>query len=183
MPPQFTPSLSYQPDDTDGEIDVVITDYSPPLATLPNGPLLALRFDVVCEPEITDNSRISDITFSTYPPVSFGNPAGQGVPGISSPGSVKISKADAATPPRPTFTPSTSQFLMQQIVQATSTPTPTTITTPGGTVTATPTPPTGTVTPTPASTVAPSLDSDGDGIPDAVEGSGDPDGDGISQLP
>ncbi|MFN8468054.1 MAG: hypothetical protein U0X20_21020, partial [Caldilineaceae bacterium] len=35
------------------------------------------------------------------------------------------------------------------------------------------TPPTATVTP------APPLDSDGDGIPDAVEGSGDPDGDGI----
>ncbi|MFN8468052.1 MAG: hypothetical protein U0X20_21010 [Caldilineaceae bacterium] len=171
VPLQFTPSISYQPDDTDGEIDVVITDYSPPLATLPNGPVLALRFDVVCEPDPTENSRISDITFSSYPPVSFGNPAGQGVPGISSPGSVKISKADAATTtPTPSATATGS---------ATSTPTPTTITTPGGTVTATPTPPTGTVTPTPAFTVAPSLDSDGDGIPDAVEGSGDPDGDGI----
>ena len=105
VPLQFTPSISYQPDDTDGEIDVVITDYSPPLATLPNGPVLALRFDVVCEPDVTDNSRISDITFSTYPPVSFGNPAGQGVPGISSPGSVKISRADAATPtPTPSAT-------------------------------------------------------------------------------
>ena len=98
VPPQFTPSISYQPDDTDGEIDVVITDYSPPLATLPNGPVLALRFDVVCEPDVTDNSRISDITFSAFPPVSFGNPAGQSVPGISSPGSVKISRVDAVTP-------------------------------------------------------------------------------------
>ena len=32
VPLQFTPSIGYQPDDTDGEIDVVITDYSPPLA-------------------------------------------------------------------------------------------------------------------------------------------------------
>jgi hypothetical protein len=161
VPLQFTPSISYQSDDTDGEIDVVITDYSPPLASLPNGPVLALRFDVVCEPDATDNSRISDVTFSTYPPVSFGNPAGQSVAGISSPGSVKISRASAQTPtPSPTATGS-----------ATGTPTPTT--TPAGTVTATPTPPTSTPTP------PPSLDTDGDGIPDAVEGSGDPDGDGI----
>ncbi len=167
VPLQFTPSIGYQPDDTDGEIDVVITDYSPPLASLPNGPVLALRFDVVCEPDLTDNSRISDITFSTYPPVSFGNPAGQGVPGISSPGSVKISRADAQTPtPTPTLTPTPT---------ATGSTTPTPTTTPVGGVTATPTPPTATVTLTPPS----ALDSDGDGIPDAVEGTGDPDGDGI----
>ena len=93
LPLQFSPSLSYQADDPDGEIDVVITDYSPPLASLPNGPLLALRFDVICQPDIADNSRISDITFSAYPPVSFGNPAGQSVAGVSSAGSVKIERA------------------------------------------------------------------------------------------
>ena len=157
VPLQFSPSISYQPDDTDGELDVVITDYSPPLASLPNGPLLALRFDVICEPDVTDNSRISDITFSSYPPVSFGNPAGQGVQGISSPGSVKISRTEAATP---ASTP-------------TSTPPPTGTITPSPTPTTTPTPPAATLTP------SPSLDSDGDGIPDRVEGAGDPDGDGI----
>ena len=104
MPLQFTPSIGYQPDDTDGEIDVVITDYSPPLAALPNGPVLALRFDVVCEPDVADNSRISDITFSAFPPVSFGNPAGQGVPGTSSPGSVKISRGQTRQTPTPTPT-------------------------------------------------------------------------------
>ena len=158
VPLQFTPSLGYQPDDTDGEIDVVITDYSPPLAALPNGPVLALRFDVICEPDVADNSRISDITFSSYPPVSFGNPAGQGVPGANSPGSVKISRAEVVTP---TPTP-------------TATPTPTPSGTPTGTITGTPTP-----TTTPTSSPSPTLDSDGDGIPDVVEGSGDPDGDGI----
>ena len=173
VPLQFTPSIGYQPDDTDGEIDVVITDYSPPLASLPNGPVLALRFDVICEPDVTDNSRISDITFSSFPPVSFGNPAGQGVPGISSPGSVKIARADVVPPPptitdtpTPTPTPTPTGTI-------TSTPTPTT--TPVGAVTATPTPPTATVTLTPS----PTLDTDGDGIPDVIEGSGDPDGDGI----
>ena len=169
VPPQLTPSVSYQPDDTDGEIDVVITDYSPPLATLPNGPVLALRFDVVCEPDVADNSRISDITFSAFPPASFGNPAGQSVLGISSPGSVKISRADTATPTPTTTGASTPTATATASV--TRTPTPTT--TAGGTVTATLTPPTATLTP------APPLDSDGDGIPDAVEGSGDPDGDGI----
>ena len=97
LPLQFSPSLSYQADDPDGKIDVVITDYSPPLASLPNGPLLALRFDVICEPDISDNSRISDITFSAYPPVSFGNPAGQSVAGVSSAGSVKIERTGGGT--------------------------------------------------------------------------------------
>ena len=174
VPLQFSPSISYQPDDTDGELDVVITDYSPPLASLPNGPLLALRFDVICEPDVTDNSRISDITFSSYPPVSFGNPAGQGVPGISSPGSVKISWTET-TPPTitPTITPTTTPT---PTPTGTITPTPTPTTTPTGSTTPTPTP---TTTPTASLTPSPLLDSDGDGIPDSVEGAGDPDGDGI----
>ena len=178
LPLQFSPSLSYQADDPDGEIDVVITDYSPPLASLPNGPLLALRFDVICQPDIADNSRISDITFSAYPPVSFGNPAGQSVAGVSSAGSVKIARA-GITPPTitPTTTPTTTPT-PTPTATGTNTTTPTltpTTPTPTGTITATPTPPTATVTLTPS----PSLDSDGDGIPDAVEGTGDPDGDGI----
>ena len=177
VPLQFSPSISYQPDDTDGELDVVITDYSPPLASLPNGPLLALRFDVICEPDVADNSRISDISFSSYPPVSFGNPAGQGVPGISSPGSVKISRTEPVTPTiTPIITPTpTTTITATPTPTGTTTTTPTPTTTPGGSTTATPTPPTATVTLTPS----PALDSDGDGIPDAVEGTGDPDGDGI----
>ncbi len=179
VPLQFTPSLSYQPGDSDGEIDVVITDYSPPLATLPNGPLVALRFDVVCEPGVTENSRISNITFSAYPPVSFGNPAGQGVGGISSPGSVKIVRPETVTPtltstqtPTPTST-STATATGTPTPPVTATLTPTS--TPSGTATAAPTTPTAAVTPTPP----PPLDTDGDGIPDVVEGSGDPDGDGL----
>jgi hypothetical protein len=185
LPLQFSPSISYQADDADGEIDVVITDYNPPLASLPNGTLLALRFDVVCQPDITDNSRISDITFSAYPPVSFGNPAGQSVAGISSAGSVKITWPNAATPtPTPAQTPSPTGTATAT-TPSPGTPTPTetgTVTTtlaptstPTGTATGTPTPPSQTVTPTPTQAV----DTDGDGIPDAVEGDGDPDGDGV----
>ena len=172
LPAQFSPSLSYQADDPDGEIDVVITDYSPPLAALPDGPLLVLRFDVVCEPDATDNSRISDILFSAYPPPSFGNPAGQSVLGGSSAGSVKITRPDpVTTTPTPTQTATPT-------ATATPTRTPTPTATATGTVIGPPTPtptPTSTVT---ATTTAP-VDSDGDGIPDAEEGDGDPDGDGI----
>jgi hypothetical protein len=146
LPAQFTPALSYQPDDEDGEIDVVITDYSPPLAALPNGPLLALRLTVVCTPALGENSRVSDITFSSYPPVSFGSPNGASVPGLSSTGSVKIVWADPATP-TPTVTP-------------TPTPTPTATPTPTGTLTVTATPTatataTPTATPTPTGTLTP----------------------------
>lgn len=172
LPPQFSPSLSYQADDPDGEIDVVITDYSPPLASLPDGPLLALRFDVVCEPAVTDNSRISDIFFSAYPPPSFGNPAGQSVPGDSSAGSVKITRPDpVTTTPTPTRTATPTPTAAPT---GTATPTATGSVTPTATPTATGT---RTVTPTPTATAL--ADSDGDGIPDVVEGDGDPDGDGL----
>jgi hypothetical protein len=177
LPVQFTPSISYQAEDGDGEIDVVITDYSPPLAALPDGPLLALRFDVVCQPEITENSRISEISFSAYPPASFGNPAGQSVAGISSAGSVKITWPEAGTTtPTPAETPSPT---VTASVTASVTPTATESVTATVTITptpaGTPTPPTETVTPIPT----PAADTDGDGIPDAVEGDGDADGDGV----
>lgn len=176
LPPQFSPSLSYQADDPDGEIDVVITDYSPPLASLSNGPLLVLRFDVVCEPDATDNSRISDILFSAYPPPSFGNPAGQSVPGGSSAGSVKITRPEpVTTTPTPTQT-----AIPTKTITATATPTgtPTKTATPTPTATATATS-TATATPTATATTTALADSDGDGIPDVVEGDGDPDNDGI----
>ena len=189
VPAQFSPSLSYQADDADGEVDVVITDYSPPLGALPSGSLLALRFDVVCQPAANENSRISDIGFSSYPPVSFGNPAGASVAGSSSAGSVKITwTGENTSTPTPTLTATSTPTATvtgtpTQTVTVTSTPTPT------DTATSTPTPetptPTASVTdtPTPTDTATPTppppLDSDGDGIPDAVEGTGDPDGDGI----
>lgn len=158
LPPQFTPSLSYQPDDEDGEIDVVITDYSPPLGSLPNGPLLALRFEVVCTPPAGENSRVSDILFSNYPPVSFGNPAGESVPGLISTGSVKITWAPAVTP-----TPTATSTLLSTAT-ATATPTPTGTLFPTGTATPTATATTtaiatgtatATSTPTPTATLDP----------------------------
>ncbi len=124
------------------------------MGSLPNGPLLALRFEVVCAPSAGENSRISDILFSNYPPVSFGNPAGESVLGLSSTGSVKITWAPAATlTPTATSTP---------LATATPTATPTVTGTPLATGTATPTATptatataTATFTPTPTATLDP----------------------------
>jgi hypothetical protein len=176
LPPQFSPSVEFQPEDSDGELDIVIMDYSPPLATLPDGILVALRFDVVCEPAITDNSRISTITFSAFPPVSFGSPSGQSIGGLSDGGSVKITRGAVATPtPAASSTPTpTATGTRQPPITRMPTATPTASSTP--TPTATPTG-TRTVTATPTETAAP--DADGDGIPDFREGTGDPDNDGI----
>jgi hypothetical protein len=179
LPAQFSPSISYDPTDPDGELDVVITDYSPPLATLPNGPVLALRFAVVCQPGAADNSHITDIGFSAYPPVSFGNPSGQSVLGSSSGGSVKITRAGGTPTPPPLETP-TPPPTVTVTVTVTPTVIPTVTGTPTITATATPTPAeTATVTPTIRPLPTDQLDTDGDGIPDVVEGTGDPDGDGI----
>ncbi len=200
LPAQFSPSIAFEPGDADGELDVVIMDYSPPLASLPNGPLLALRFDVVCEPAAADNSRISPIVFSSYPAISFGGPSGQSIAGSSGDGSVKITRqaegtATVTPTPTGTLTP-TGTVTPTGIPTGTITPAPTTTETPTPPVTVTPiptletptpetpTPETSTPeTPTPetptTATPTPLLDSDGDGIPDVVEGDGDPDGDGI----
>jgi hypothetical protein len=178
LPPQFSPSVEFQPLDSDGELDIVIMDYSPPLAMLPDGLLVALRFDVVCEPAITDNSRISSIAFSAFPPVSFGSPSGQSIAGVSDGGSVKITSGDVATV-TPT-TSSTPEPTATGTRQPTATQTPTT--TPMVPNTSTPTPtatPTGTRTQTVTPTATAAPDADGDGIPDYLEGTGDPDNDGI----
>lgn len=169
LPPAFIPSFSYDPRDSDGEIDVVIADYSPPYATLPDSVLLTLQFYAACVP--ADGSAVETIVrFSTAPGASFSMPSGSSLPGVTQDGSVLITAGSIFTPP-PTATP-------------TPTPTPTATGTPTLIPTATATPD-ATATPTPRPTT-PSLppleghlDHDHDGVLSQEEGAGDLDGDGL----
>lgn len=140
VPLAFRLSVSYNAGDTDGELDLVIADYSFPIASLPdNDALLTIDFTAHCTPE-AGQLREAPVLFSQAPVASFGDANGVDVAGTTSNGSVAIQAEPLATPtPTVTVTP----------IPGTPTVTPTATNTPGPgtpTVTTTVTP---TVTPRP----------------------------------
>jgi hypothetical protein len=197
LPPAFVVSTVYDARDADGELDVILADYSPPYTPLPDAVLLTVRLGVACVPypgEVVD----IPLPFSSAPIPSFAAPSGSALTGATADGSIHLDGTAGA----PTLAPT-----------ATSTP--------GATPTATPTPtvlpPTATPTPgggQPTSPLPPpagqrsdedgdalfsyedgyydwdgdgvpnylDADDDGDGIPTLLEGKGDADGSGLPNF-
>jgi len=121
LPPQFRGSAAYDPSDVDGELDIVIADFNPPLATLPDTDhLLTITFTAICAPA-SGQTLVTAVDFSSAPPPSFGNPAGADVNGTASGGTIIIAHPAAAT-----VTPTAT-------ATATATPTPTATATPTAT--------------------------------------------------
>lgn len=139
-PLAFRSSVSYSAADHDGELDVVIADYSLPIASLPDLPeLMTVGFTASCTP--TAGAIITaPVHFSQAPVASFGDNTGLDVPGDTRDGFVTIyaELLETVTPTdSPTVTPS-------------ATPGPGTPTvTPTMTLTTTPTPGLGTPSATP----------------------------------
>lgn len=140
-PFQFSVSASFDAADGDGEIDVIVLDFSLPFSQLPDGPLAVLSFTATCTPEYAAIMRVP-VGFSPNPPPSFSSPFGRNVDGSVAGGIVEI--VDSAAPPTPTPTVT---------VTPTASPTPTATVTPTApppdAPTITPTQPAPTVTPTP----------------------------------
>ena len=115
MSPQFFSSVSYSGEDTDGEIDIIIADYSPPLATLSDSErLISVRFTAVCQPADAAGAFVW-IDFSSEPPVSLSGPTGQPVDGNAIGDSVLILPQPDYTPvptppPQPLRRPTRRQF-------------------------------------------------------------------------
>lgn len=122
----FTRQVTVEPGDTDGEIDIVIADYSAPLSALPDGSPVFLTFTALNPGGSGQVTAV--VKFSTAPAASFGGTAGQSVPGTVQSGGVSI-----LVQPTVTETPVPSET-------ATETPTPTETVTPTETPTETPTP-------------------------------------------
>lgn len=149
VPPAFRLSVSYNASDTDGELDMVIADYSFPIASLPdNNALLSVSFTARCTPE-AGAIITAPVLFSQAPVASFGDANGVDVEGTTSNGSVAIQAEPLATPtPTATVTPA----------PGTPSATPTITTTPGpGTPSATPTATPGPGTPTATPTLVPTV--------------------------
>lgn len=140
-PPQFSVSAALDTADSDGEIDVIILDFSLPFAQLSDGPLAILRFTATCVPDYAGIVRVP-VAFSSSPPASFSNPFGRNVDGAVTGSIVEI--VDSAAPPTPTPTAT---------MTPTASPTPTATVTPTAlspdAPTSTPTQPAPTATPTP----------------------------------
>ncbi len=131
VPPAFVAGLGYDPSDTDGEIDVTVGDFAPPLATLGDTTLVTLTFDITCAPLPGQDVRFLALDFSSHPVASFGDPAGQDVAGWVQPGAVVLeSQPGIYQTPTPTLRPGETPS---------ATPTPTASATPSPTFEPSPT--------------------------------------------
>lgn len=156
IPASFLTSVSFDADDTDGELDIMIADFSLPLGSLPDQILLELDFIVICTPAPSE-TRLAPVGFSTLPSASFSDTNGGSISGSSEDGVVNVlgSQVDTPTPTATTIPTATAEATSTATATATATvtATPTGSATPTmASKTATPTPTaatTGTVTPIP----------------------------------
>ena len=159
VPSGFTTSVAYDAGDADGELDLLVADYSPPFAILADGALASIRLGIACRP--SDGTAIDiPVPFSLARAASFSMPSGSELPGQTVDGSIHVSGGKSF----PTLVPT-----------ATSTPAPTE---PPGTI---PHP-----SPTPDKTphflpplVAGRVDDDRDGVLSYDERDGDLDSDSV----
>lgn len=104
-PSGFQGSVTYDPNDTDGELDFFIADLFPPLAAVPDGQIATITFNVGNPSSTTE----AGVNFSSAPSASFGDAGGVDVPGSADNGSVLINvSAPPTVTPTPTTTPPVS---------------------------------------------------------------------------
>ncbi len=89
VPADFSVAAFHDLGDDDGEIDVSIVDFSPPISALPDGPLLSVTFTATCSP-VPGTTITAPVVFSTDPAASFSDDLAQDVDGGTSGGSVVI---------------------------------------------------------------------------------------------
>lgn len=136
LPAALRGSATYDPTDTDSELDIVIADYNPPLATLPDtDQLVMITFTVLCTPP-PNQTLTSLVNFSDAPLPSFGDIAGHDVNGTASGGTVLIANPAAAT----VTPPETPTLIVTSIVTPRSTTISPATATPPATTTPSPTP-------------------------------------------
>jgi len=86
LPGAFDASVTFDEDDTDGELDFFIADLFPPLASLSDGVIVSMTLNVGSPPGTTEAA----VSFSPDPAPSFGDTSGQSVSGTTDNGSVLI---------------------------------------------------------------------------------------------
>ncbi|CAN5574361.1 hypothetical protein BH10CHL1_BH10CHL1_22490 [soil metagenome] len=135
MPAQMSSAVSYDPADTQGELDFVIADYAPPITSLPDrNNLVTIIFTTTCTPA-PGQMIVAPIKFSKAPAPSFSDPEGHRVSGMTTNGAVEIHNDPATASPtvNPSFTP-TPIAIITPATTPVATITPTVLVT--GTITA-----------------------------------------------
>lgn len=90
VPDEFTTTVSFNPDQTDAEIDVVIADLSLPFSVLGAGDVVDIDFSVDC-PESQNTSLLeSMVSFSAANPPSFSDLSANEVEGAFQDGIVRV---------------------------------------------------------------------------------------------
>lgn len=90
LPPMFRHTIAYDANDLDGELDFVIADYAPPIASLPDtDALISLIFTPLCLPA-AGHVVTAAVAFSNVPAVSFGDSTGNDLAGSAQEGAVII---------------------------------------------------------------------------------------------
>ena len=89
LPAGFSPSASFDGNDTDGELDFGIFQFSGSPSPIPDGKIAEISFTVICDPAPAI-SRLATVDFSVSPIATFSDAQGQDVPGATSDGSVLI---------------------------------------------------------------------------------------------
>lgn len=124
-PPGLNAFVTVDLTDTDGELDIIIADFSPPFVILPDlTPLLTLRLSAACQPE-PGTTRSGAILFAQDPTPSFGTATGGSVPGTAIDGVVTIigPAVVATATPTPTLTPTPEDTPTLVATAPTATPT------------------------------------------------------------
>lgn len=87
IPEAFSASITFDGNDEDGELDLLIADVFPPLGSLLDGMLATITLNVSDTPPDTVEAPVN---FSQAPAASFGSTSGHSVPGMTVDGSVLI---------------------------------------------------------------------------------------------
>jgi len=82
----FSVGITYDENDSDGELDFTFSDINPPLTALPEGDIVTITFTALNIAATTE----AQVAFSLDPAASYGNTAGQSVSGTTVDGSVLI---------------------------------------------------------------------------------------------
>jgi extracellular elastinolytic metalloproteinase len=88
LPAGFQGAASFDPKDTDGELDFFIADLQPPLLSLPDGVLGTIEFSAACLPD--DSPLTVGVNFSTAPVATASDQNGVGVAMATIPGTITV---------------------------------------------------------------------------------------------
>ncbi len=91
LPAGYVPSVSHDAGDSDGELDISLSDQSDPLDALSDGAIATIAFDVI------STCPTTAINFSTDPAASFGDTNGDAVSGTAGGGTLTLDYNSAPT--------------------------------------------------------------------------------------